>query len=236
MGDVLYEGKAKYLIERPDDPETLVQRFKDDATAFNGEKFARFDGKGELNCAISSYLFEKLEREGVRTHYIERLDETDMLIERLDIVPLEVVVRNRVAGSLEGRIGRDAGSPVEPPIVETFYKKDDLGDPILADAHIEFLDLCGPEDLSELKQAALGVNEVLAEVFAAAGLSLVDFKMEFGYNTDGELVLGDEISPDTSRIWEQEGDRILDKDVFRKELGDLVEAYEEVAERLGVEV
>ncbi len=236
MGDVLYEGKAKYLIERPDEPEVLVQRFKDDATAFNGEKFAQFEGKGELNCAISSHLFEELQREGVRTHYVERLDGTDMLIERLDIVPLEVVVRNRVAGSLEGRIGREAGSAVEPPIVETFYKKDDLGDPILADAHIEFLDLCEPEQLQKIKTAALEVNEVLTEVFDEAGLSLIDFKMEFGYTVDGELVLGDEISPDTSRIWEKGSDRILDKDVFRKDLGDLVEAYGEVAERLGVEV
>lgn len=236
MGDALYEGKAKYLIERPDEPETLVQRFKDDATAFNGEKFAQFEGKGKLDCAISSHLFEKLEREGIRTHYIERLDGTDMLIERLDIVPLEIVVRNRVAGSLEDRIGREAGSVVEPPLVETFYKKDDLGDPILADAHIEFLDLCAPDELSEVKSAALEVNNVLSEVFDEAGLSLVDFKMEFGYNSEGELVLGDEISPDTSRIWEEGSDRILDKDVFRKELGDLVEAYKEVAERLGVEV
>jgi phosphoribosylaminoimidazole-succinocarboxamide synthase len=236
MGDVVYEGKAKYLIERPDEPKALVQRFKDDATAFNGEKFAQFEGKGELNCAISSHLFEELEREGVRTHYVERLGATDMLIERLDIVPLEIVVRNRVAGSLEGRIGREAGRPVEPPVVETFYKKDDLGDPILADTHVEFLNLCERDELSEVKAAAREVNDVLIEVFDEAGLSLVDFKMEFGYNSDSELVLGDEISPDTSRIWEKQSDRILDKDVFRKELGDLVEAYEEVAERLGVVV
>ncbi len=236
MGDVIYEGKAKYLIERGDESEALVQRFKDDATAFNGEKFAQFDGKGRLNCAISSHLFERLEEAGVRTHYRERLDATDMLVERLEIVPLEIVVRNRVAGSLQGRIGLPEGNPIEPPIVETFYKKDDLGDPILADTHIRFLDLCPPDELARIKRDALAVNDVLQGVFEQAGLSLVDFKMEFGYNADGELVLGDEISPDTSRIWEQGTDRILDKDVFRKEIGDLVEAYEEVADRLGVEV
>lgn len=234
--NVIYEGKAKYLVETGDDPGELIQRFKDDATAFNGEKFAQFEGKGRLNCAISSHLFERLEEVGVETHYRGRIGEVDMLVERLEIVPVEMVVRNLVAGSLKGRTGLEEGSPVEPPVVETFYKSDELGDPILADEHIRFLDLCDLGTLATMKEKARRVNGVLKEIFAEAGLDLADFKMEFGFDADGEIVLGDEISPDTSRIWDRDDRRRLDKDVFRKDIGDLIEAYEEVAERLGVEV
>ena len=234
--DVAYEGKAKQLILLDDDPDHYVQRFKNDATAFNGEKFAQFEGKGELNNAISSFLFEKLEEAGVLTHYIERRTKTDMLIRKLEIVPLEVVVRNHVAGSLGRRTGLKEGSKVEPSIVETFYKKDELGDPILADAHIKLLDLVGDDDLAEIKQAALRVNEVLRPIFEQAGIRLVDFKLEFGFDAAGAIILGDEISPDTSRLWDMESGDSLDKDVFRYDKGELIEAYEEVAERLGVEV
>lgn len=234
--DAIYEGKAKYLLERPDEPEELIQSFKNDATAFNGEKFAQFEGKGQLNCAISSHLFELLEENGIATHFQGRIDETDMQIERLEIVPLEVVVRNRVAGSLADRVGVEEGTDVDPPFVETFYKKDDLGDPILADCHVHFLDLVDPEELGEIKARALDVNDVLVDVFAEAGLSLVDFKMEFGFNASGAIVLGDELSPDVARIWDLDDDRSLDKDVFRHDRGDLIEAYEEVADRLGVDV
>lgn len=234
--DVAYEGKAKQLILLDDDPDHYIQRFKNDATAFNGEKFAQFEGKGELNNAISSFLFEKLEEAGVLTHYIERRTKTDMLISKLEIVPLEVVVRNHVAGSLGRRTGLKEGSKVEPPIVETYYKKDELGDPILADAHIKLLDLVDDENLAEMKEAALRVNEVLRPIFEQAGIRLVDFKLEFGFDAAGGIVLGDEISPDTSRLWDMESGDSLDKDVFRYDKGELIEAYEEVAERLGVEV
>lgn len=234
--DVAYEGKAKQLVLLDDDRDHYIQRFKNDATAFNGEKFAQFEGKGALNNAISSFLFERLEEAGVVTHYIERRSLTDMLIRKLEIVPLEVVVRNFVAGSLGRRTGLKEGSAVNPPIVETYYKKDELGDPILADAHVKFLDLVDDEDLQTLKDAALQVNDVLQPIFERAGIRLVDFKLEFGFNPAGEIILGDEISPDTSRLWDMESGDSLDKDVFRYDKGDLIEAYEEVAERLGVEV
>jgi phosphoribosylaminoimidazole-succinocarboxamide synthase len=234
--DVAYEGKAKQLILLEDDRDHYVQRFKDDATAFNGEKFAQFEGKGALNNAISSFLFEKLEEAGVLTHYIERRTETDMLIRKLEIVPLEVVVRNHVAGSLGRRTGLKEGSKVDPPIVETYYKKDELGDPILADVHIKMLDIVDDEELDQIKQAALRVNDVLQPIFEKAGIRLVDFKLEFGVDSAGAIILGDEISPDTSRLWDIDSGDSLDKDVFRYDKGELIEAYEEVAERLGVDV
>lgn len=233
--EIIYEGKAKQLLVSDADDQ-YVQRFKDDATAFNGEKFAQFEGKGALNNAISSYLFGKLEEAGINTHFLGRANRTDMLIQKLEIVPLEVVVRNVVAGSLKRRTGLTEGSQVEPAIVETYYKKDELGDPILADAHIRMLDLCSPEELREMKKIALTVNDVLLPLFAESGIRLVDFKMEFGFDAAGAIVLGDEISPDTSRLWDRDTDESLDKDVFRHDKGDLIEAYEEVADRLGVSV
>ncbi len=234
--DVAYEGKAKQLILLDDDPDHYVQRFKNDATAFNGEKFAQFDGKGALNNAISSFLFEKLEEAGVLTHYVERRTTNDMLIRKLEIVPLEVVVRNFVAGSLGRRTGLKEGSAVEPPIVETYYKKDELGDPILADVHVKLLDLVDDDTLEEIKQAALRVNDVLRPIYEKASIRLVDFKLEFGFDSAGGIVLGDEISPDTSRLWDMETGDSLDKDVFRYDKGELIEAYREVARRLGVDV
>jgi phosphoribosylaminoimidazole-succinocarboxamide synthase len=233
--EIIYEGKAKQLLVSEED-DRYVQRFKDDATAFNGEKFAQFDGKGALNNAISSYLFGKLEEAGINTHFLGRENSTDMLIQKLEIVPLEVVVRNVVAGSLKRRTGLAEGSEVEPAIVETYYKKDELGDPILADAHIRMLDLCSPEDLREIKKIALTVNDILLPLFAEAGIRLVDFKMEYGFDAAGAIVLGDEISPDTSRLWDRDTGESLDKDVFRHDKGDLIEAYEKVADRLGVVV
>ncbi|MFW5968944.1 MAG: phosphoribosylaminoimidazolesuccinocarboxamide synthase [Persicimonas sp.] len=233
--EVAYEGKAKQLLLL-DDRDHYIQRFKDDATAFNGEKFAQFDGKGALNNAISSYLFEELEEAGVHTHYMGQRTRTDMLIRKLEIVPLEVVVRNFVAGSLGRRTGFKEGTAVSPPIVETYYKKDELGDPILADAHIKLLDLVDEENLAVLKEQALRVNEVLRPIFEEADIKLVDFKLEFGFDSSGGIVLGDEISPDTSRLWDMDSGDSLDKDVFRYDKGDLIEAYEEVADRLGVEV
>jgi phosphoribosylaminoimidazole-succinocarboxamide synthase len=234
--DVAYEGKAKQLILIEGDRDHYVQRFKDDATAFNGEKFAQFEGKGVLNNAISSYLFERLEESGVITHYMERRSRTDMLIRKLEIVPLEVVVRNHVAGSLGRRTGLKEGSAVSPPIVETYYKKDELGDPILADAHIKLLDLVDDDNLEAMKQAALRVNEILRPIFEKASIKLVDFKLEFGFDAAGAIVLGDEISPDTSRLWDIETGDSLDKDVFRYDKGELIEAYTDVAGRLGVDV
>lgn len=234
--EIAYEGKAKQLILVSDNRDHYIQRFKDDATAFNGEKFAQFAGKGALNNAISSYLFERLEEEGILTHFMGRQSETDMLVRKLEIIPLEVVVRNAVAGSLGRRTGLSDGTDVDPPIVETYYKKDELGDPILADAHIQMLDLVEKEDLAKVKEVALQVNDILEPIFAEADIKLVDFKMEFGRDAAGAIVLGDEISPDTSRLWDMESDESLDKDVFRYDKGELIDAYETVAERLGVQV
>jgi len=234
--DVIYEGKAKYLLEHPGDADHVVQRFKDDATAFNGEKFAQFEGKGRLNCAISSHLFEELEERGISTHFRRRLGDTDMLVERLEIVPVEVVVRNLVAGSLKGRTGYERGREVDPPIVEWFYKSDELDDPVLSEEHIRYMEICDSETLAEIETKAREVNTALVEMFGEAGLLLADVKFEFGFDSAREVVLGDELSPDVARIWDEEDHRRLDKDVFRKDIGDLIEAYEEVADRLGAEV
>lgn len=234
-GEVIYEGKAKQLLTT-DDEQILIQYFKDSATAFNGEKYAEFEGKGALNNAISCFLYEQLRAAGVATHYLEKVDDTQMKVRRLKIIPLEVVVRNVAAGSLSKRTGLDEGAPLPHPIVETYYKKDDLGDPILADAHVLMLELVDAKGLVSLKSRALEVNAVLEPLLAAVGITLVDFKLEFGFSGEGELLLGDEISPDTCRLWDSASNQKLDKDVFRRELADLVETYVVVAQRLGIAV
>ena len=230
---VLYEGKAKQLLPTSD-PEVFIQRFKDSATAFNGQKYAELPGKGRLNNAISSLLFERLEAAGVKTHYLGKVNGTDMRVRRLSIIPLEVVARNVAAGSLSKRLGLPEGQALPHPIVETYYKNDALGDPILCDAHVEVLGLCRPELLAQLKARALAVNQVLLEVFESVGVRLIDLKLEFGLTAQGELLLGDEISPDTSRLWDAQTSQRLDKDVFRRELGDLVQTYAIVAAKLGL--
>ncbi|AWV89651.1 phosphoribosylaminoimidazolesuccinocarboxamide synthase [Bradymonas sediminis] len=230
--DIAYEGKAKQLLIIDGDPEHYVQRFKDDATAFNGEKSAKFRGKGVLNCAISSFIFEKLEAAGVCTHYVEQQNPIDMLVRKLEIIPLEVVVRNVVAGNLGRRTGLAAGSAVEPPIVETYYKNDALGDPLFADTHIEMLGLVDAANLARIKETAFQVNTILGPIFAEAGIRLADFKIEFGIDAGGRAILGDEISPDTCRLWDMETGESFDKDVFRYDRGDLIKAYQEIARRL----
>ncbi|MFU8805171.1 MAG: phosphoribosylaminoimidazolesuccinocarboxamide synthase [Bradymonadaceae bacterium] len=230
----IYEGKAKTLLTT-DDEGILIQRFKNSATAFNGVKKAEFPGKGELNNAVSTYLFEKLEAAGIPTHFIARPSTTDMRIRRLQIIPLEMVVRNVVAGSLQKRTGLEEGTELKSPIVETYYKRDELNDPIFADTHVYMMGILSEEELDQTKALSLKINEVLVPIFREAGIRLVDFKLEFGTDDDGKLVLGDEISPDTCRLWDFETRQKLDKDVFRADLGDLMEAYHEVAHRLGLE-
>lgn len=232
---VLYEGKAKQLIPTQE-AQVFLQRFKDSATAFNGEKYAEFEGKGALNNAISSFLFERLEAAGIKTHYLGKVNARDMRVRRLKIIPLEVVVRNVVAGSLSKRLGLPEGHVLAHPIVETYYKNDALGDPILADAHVEVMSLCSAEQLKALKADALKVNAVLSALFVQAQIQLVDFKLEYGVTEEGELLLGDEISPDTARLWDMTTGQRLDKDVFRRGLADLVETYRVVAARLDVSV
>lgn len=237
MSDVQpeYEGKAKQIIPT-EEPDVVIQRFKDSATAFNGKKYAEFEGKGRLNNAIASFLFGKLGAAGIPTHFIERTGPLDMRVRRLAIIPLEVVVRNVVAGSLAQRTGLEEGTALDRPIIETYYKRDDLGDPLLAETHVEMLGLATRTELDRVFDLARQVNHVVGQTMAAAGLTLVDFKLEFGRERSGAIVLGDEISPDTCRLWERETQRKMDKDVFRRDLADLVQTYQEVANRLGVEV
>lgn len=228
-----YEGKAKQMFAT-DVPSEMVQRFKDSATAFNGAKRAEFEGKGVLNNAISCHLLGYLENHGIATHFIRRTSDRDMRVKRLAMVPLEVVVRNVVAGSLAKRTGLPEGRSIDP-IVETYLKNDALGDPLLADCHVRLLDVVSDDELAELKALGRRVNDALRPVFRAAGLNLVDFKLEFGRDAQGRFVLADEISPDTCRIWDAAG-RKMDKDIFRQDLGDLLAAYATVASRLGVQV
>ncbi|MBD1382362.1 phosphoribosylaminoimidazolesuccinocarboxamide synthase [Metabacillus arenae] len=231
-GELLYEGKAKKIF-RTNDDQLFYVSYKDSATAFNGEKKATISGKGRLNNEISSLLFSKLKEAGVNNHFEKRLSETDQLVRKVSIVPLEVVVRNVIAGSLAKRIGLEEGTALEQPIVEFYYKNDDLGDPLITEDHIAVLKAADPGQIKEMKQAALKVNEVLISHFTDCGIRLIDFKLEFGLTEEGTLLLADEISPDTCRLWDEKTNQKFDKDVFRRDLGSLTEAYEEILTRLG---
>ncbi len=231
----LYEGKAKILYST-DDPEILLSEFKDDATAFNAAKRGQIARKGEMNCTISTRLFQQLEALGVPTHWIDTPQPTQMRVKRVQIIPLEVVVRNRAAGSLCRQTGLSLGTPITPPLVEFFYKNDELGDPLLTDDRLRLLNLASPEEIEQLREMALTINTHLQTVLARCQITLVDFKLEFGKLADGRLVLADEISPDTCRLWDCLEDdpqrRVLDKDRFRQDLGDVEDAYEEVLTRI----
>ena len=226
----LYEGKAKILWET-DEPGRMVQEFKDDATAFNGVKHEIISGKGVLNNQISSHFFRLLEKAGVRTHFVEQISDSEMLVERLSMLALEVVVRNIAAGSLVKRLGVEQGTVFDPPIVEFYLKDDDLNDPILSEEHVRALGLATDAQVAHLKQAALTVNRVLTEFLSARSTRLVDFKLEFGMSGD-EVVLGDEISPDTCRFHDAASGKIMDKDRFRQDLGGFIDAYREVLDRV----
>ncbi|NJE05761.1 phosphoribosylaminoimidazolesuccinocarboxamide synthase [Thermococcus sp. M36] len=225
----VYEGKAKRII--PLDDGKVVMEFKDDATAFDGGKKARFRGKGWLNAQISAYLFKVLERNEIKTHFIGVAGDNRLIVEKLRMYPVEVVVRNVVAGSLKKRLPLEEGTELREPIVELYYKDDTLHDPMINRYHARVLGI-SEEEIREMERIALRVNEILREYFKEKGIILVDFKLEFGKNERGEIVLGDEISPDTCRFWDAETGRSLDKDVFRFDKGDLVKAYEELYERL----
>jgi phosphoribosylaminoimidazole-succinocarboxamide synthase len=229
---LLYEGKAKRIYQT-DEKETLWVEYKDSATAFNGEKTATITGKGKLNNEITSLLFDKLKQAGIDNHFIKKLSDTEQLIKAVTIIPIEVVVRNIAAGSLAKRLGLEEGVPLKETIVEWYYKRDDLGDPFINDDHIRILELATQQQLIEMKEIGLKVNEVLANYFESLELRLVDFKLEFGVTADGELLLSDEISPDTCRLWDIHTNEKFDKDVFRRDLGDLTKAYEEILKRLG---
>ena len=232
----VYEGKAKVLYEGPE-PGTLVQYFKDDATAFNAEKRDVIDGKGVLNNRLSEFFMNGLTAIGVPNHFIKRINMREQLIRAVEIIPLEVVVRNVAAGSICPRLGIEEGTPMPRPIVEFYLKNDDLGDPIVSEEHIIAFQWATQQDLDDMVSLALRVNDFLSGLMLGVGIKLVDFKIEIGRVWDGDfmrLIVADEISPDSCRLWDIETNRKLDKDVFRRDLGDLADAYTEVARRLGV--
>ncbi|UXN04243.1 MULTISPECIES: phosphoribosylaminoimidazolesuccinocarboxamide synthase [unclassified Bartonella] len=232
----IYEGKAKILYEGPE-PGTLIQFFKDDATAFNAKKHEVIDGKGVLNNRISERIFTLLEEIGIPTHFIKSINMREQLIHAVEIIPLEVVVRNIAAGSISKRLGIEEGTPLPSPIIEFYFKKDELDDPMVSAEHIFALGWASPSELEEIMAIASRINDFLSGLFIGIGIRLVDFKMEFGRLWEGDMmriVLADEISPDSSRLWDVNTNDKLDKDRFRRDMGGLVEAYQEVARRLGI--
>ena len=233
--ELLYEGKAKKLFIT-EDPQILRVEYKDDATAFNGKKFDRLRDKGRLNNAITVFFFEHLETKNIPSHFVRKISETEQLVRRVKIIPLEVVVRNVAAGSLSKRIGWEEGKELPHPIVEFYYKDDDLGDPLLAEEHIRLLELASEAQIEELKKRGLAVNEALKSLMLSKRIRLIDFKLEFGLDQKGEILLADEISPDTCRFWDIESGKILDKDRFRRDLGGVTEAYLEIHQRLTEEI
>ncbi|HEM3696410.1 TPA: phosphoribosylaminoimidazolesuccinocarboxamide synthase [Streptococcus suis] len=228
--DLLYSGKAKDIYATADSDQ-IVAVYKDQATAFNGVKKEQIVGKGRLNNLISSLIFEKLNEAGVKTHFIERLSDTEQLNKKVEIIPLEVVLRNVTAGSFSKRFGVEEGIALSTPIVEFYYKKDELDDPFINDEHIAFLELASQDQIAYIKEETRRINGFLKDLFSQIGLTLVDFKLEFGVDSSGQILLADEFSPDNCRLWDADGNH-LDKDVFRRGLGELTEVYEVVLAKL----
>jgi phosphoribosylaminoimidazole-succinocarboxamide synthase len=232
----VYEGKAKVLYEGPE-PGTLIQYFKDDATAFNNQKHGIITGKGVLNNRISEYLMLRLAEIGVPTHFIRRVNMREQLIKEVEIIPVEVVVRNVAAGSIATRFKMEEGTPLPRSIVEYYYKSDDLGDPMVTEEHITAFGWASYQELDEILNLALRINDFLTGIFIGIGLKLIDFKIEFGRlweEEDMRIILADEISPDNCRLWDSRTNEKLDKDRFRRDLGNVQEAYAEIARRLGI--
>lgn len=227
---LLYEGKAKRVWSTPS-PDEVVMEFKDDATAFNGQKRGQIVGKGAVNAQVSAELFGHLAAQGIATHFLRQVDDRRLLVRRLTMIPLEVIARNVVAGSLAQRTGLAEGTELDRPVVEIYYKNDALGDPLFNDDHVLLMKAATAETLADLKAAARRINDVLRTFFLARDLLLVDFKLEFGW-FDGRLTLGDEISPDTCRLWDRNTREKLDKDRFRRDLGGVEDAYREVLRRV----
>lgn len=229
--EMLYEGKAKQVF-RTDDPDRIVIHYKDAATAFNNIKKATIEGKGVLNNAISTIIFRQLQKAGVKTHYIETLNDRDQLCRRVEIIPIEVIVRNTIAGSMAQRLGIEEGTKPSNVIFDICYKKDELGDPLINDHHAVALGAATYGELAEMYAMTAKINEVLMDLFGRMNINLVDFKIEFGKTSDGQIVLADEVSPDTCRLWDMSTNEKLDKDRFRRDLGKVREAYEEILARL----
>ena len=227
----LYEGKAKKVFGT-EDPELLIVSYKDDATAFNGLKKGTITGKGVINNKMSNLLMQRLEKAGIPTHFVEQLNDRETLVKKVSIVPLEVIVRNIAAGSFSKRCGVSEGVVLDPPTIEFSYKNDELGDPLINDYHAAALKLATAEEIETIKKYAFAVNEQLKEFWSECGVTLVDFKLEFGRLSDGTIVLADEISPDTCRFWDSSTGEKLDKDRFRRDMGGVEDAYAEIMKRL----
>ena len=229
--EMLYEGKAKQIYATDKADEVIVY-YKDDATAFNGEKKGSIEDKGEFNNNITSIIFKMLEESGVKTHFIEKLNEREQLCKKVSIVPLEVIVRNVAAGSMAKRLGIEEGTPLKTTVFEISYKNDDLGDPLINDYHAVAIGAATFEELEKIYAMTDKINELLKSFFASVNINLIDFKIEFGKTKDGEIVLADEISPDTCRFWDATTNEKLDKDRFRRDLGNVRGAYEEILSRM----
>lgn len=227
----IYEGKAKKVF-KTDDPELYIVDYKDDATAFNGLKKGTIQGKGVINNRVSNYLMEQLEKAGVPTHYVKELSDRETLVKKVTIVPLEVIIRNRAAGSFSKRYGVTEGTDLASTVLEYSYKDDALGDPMINDSCVLALRFATKEELDTISSMALKINRVLSEFFKGVGIELVDFKLEFGKTSDGKIILADEISPDTCRFWDIKTHEKLDKDRFRRDLGNVEGAYHEIMKRL----
>ena len=228
--ELLYEGKAKQVY-KTENPREYVVYYKDDATAFNGVKKDTIMEKGVINNSISSILFELLAKEGISSHFIKKLSDREMLVKAVEIVPLEVIVRNISAGSMSKRLGIEEGIEFSEPVFELCYKKDELGDPLINEDHAVVIGLATREEIKVIKEQTMKINEVMKAFFKKAGLKLIDFKLEFG-RYDGEVILSDEISPDTCRLWDMSTNEKMDKDRFRRDLGDVIESYKKVLERI----
>lgn len=229
--EMLYEGKAKKIYATDKENEVIVY-YKDDATAFNGEKKGSIEDKGQFNNDITSIIFKMLEENGIKTHFIEKLNDREQLCKKVSIVPLEVIVRNVAAGSMAKRLGIEEGTPLKTTVFEISYKNDELGDPLINDYHAVAIGATTFEELQEIYAMTDKINELLKKFFASVNINLIDFKIEFGKTDDGKIVLADEISPDTCRFWDATTNEKLDKDRFRRDLGDLVQGYEEVLSRM----
>lgn len=229
--ELVYEGKAKWLFET-DNPNILWVAYKNQATAGNGVKKEEILGKGKLNNQITSLIFDHLEQKGIKSHFIKSLSDTEQLIQKADMFALEVVVRNVAAGSFSKRLGVKEGAELDFPVLEFYLKEDELNDPIINEDHIKVLQLAAEEEIEQIQQQAMEINQVLIKLFKRINIRLVDFKLEFGKTADNKIVLADEISPDTCRLWDLDNNDRLDKDVFRKDLGDIIPLYQKVLDRL----
>lgn len=228
---LIYTGKAKDIYTTSDDEDVIISVYKDQATMLNGARKKTIKGKGVLNNQISSLIFTKLNEAGIATHFVKQLSENEQLNKKVDIIPLEVVLRNVTAGSFSKRFGVEEGIQLETPIVEFYYKNDDLDDPFINDEHVKFLGIASDEGIAYIKAETRRINELLKDWFNQIGLQLIDFKLEFGKDKDGHIILADEFSPDNCRLWDAEGHH-MDKDVFRRDLGNLTDVYEVVLEKL----